>query len=99
MEVQCHQSILFSDFFQRCSEANVQRCQGKQLLLDWCLNNMRKQKVGKEVKGKGSFVHSFKKYLLCTSYVPGPGLLSLCWTGKKVVRRELINYREGMGKY
>ena len=44
-------------FFQRCSEARAQKCQGKQLLLGRYLNNMRKQKVKKEVKGKRSFVH------------------------------------------
>lgn len=47
------------------------------------LGNKRKQKVGKEVKGKGSFVHSFKKYYLSTFYVPGPGLLSLYWTERR----------------
>lgn len=58
--------------------------------------------MGKEVKGKGSFVYSSKKYLLSTSYVPGPGLLSLCWTGKEAesegirstVEKERVNIRE-----
>lgn len=93
---------LIPSFLQWCLEAYAQKCQGKQLPLGWCLNNLRKQKVGKEVKGKGSFVYSSKKYLLSTSYVPGPGLLSLCWTGKEAesegirstVEKERVNIRE-----
>lgn len=62
--------------------------------MGWDSCNMRKQKVGKEVKGRKSFVYSLKKHLLNTYVLgpmPGPGLLGLYQAGKETVKRELIN--------
>lgn len=100
MELWWYQSIPFW-FFQLCSETYVEKHQGEQLSLGWGLGNMRKQKVGNVVKVKGSFICSFKKHLLSTSYVqgpvPGPGRLNQSWRGKEAESKgtDELQKREG----